>query len=74
MNKVRRKKLADILKQLEQLEDQLREVQGEEQNAFDNLPESIQNSGKGEKMEEAISAIESAIDYFLDAANEISGL
>lgn len=74
MNKVRRKKLADILKQLEQLEDQLREVQGEEQNAFDNLPESIQNSGMGEKMEDAILAIDSAIDYLLDAANEISGL
>lgn len=53
MNKERRKKLSDICNLLE-------EVRDEEQEALDNLPESLQLTEKGENMERNIDAIEDA--------------
>ncbi len=53
MNKARRKALEEIYNQLEILA-------GEEQEAFDNMPESLQGSERGQRMEEYIDNIETA--------------
>lgn len=53
MNKQRRKKLTNIYADLEGLIE-------EEQEAFDNLPDSIQCSEQGEVFEEAVRAMEAA--------------
>ena len=65
MNKIRRKELANIVTMLEQLEalreeirEQLAAVRDEEQEALDNMPESLQESEKGEQMQEYIDAME----------------
>lgn len=55
MNKPRRKKLQEALNLLEQARTIIEECADEEQEAFDNLPESIQYGEQGEKMEEMIS-------------------
>lgn len=55
MNKERRKKVERLFFELEELIEQ-------EQEAFDNLPESIQSSQKGETFEENICAMETARD------------
>ena len=34
----------------------------EEQEAFDNMPESLQSGDKGQKMEEALFALQESID------------
>jgi hypothetical protein len=44
MNKARRKQLQSIIIQLN-------DVTTEEQEAYDNLPESIQDSAKGQEMQ-----------------------
>lgn len=51
--------------------DQLSEIRDEEQEAYDNLPESLQESEKGENMQNCIDALE----YFMsDLENmEIEG-
>jgi hypothetical protein len=65
MNKIRRKELANIVTMLEELDslrEQIRErladVLDEEQEALDNLPESLQESERGEQMQEYIDAME----------------
>ncbi len=65
MNAQRRKKL-EILKErltilmgeASSLGDDLAELRNEEQDYFDNMPESLQGGDKGQKAEEAISAME----------------
>jgi len=42
-------------------------VRDEEQEAYDNMPESFQGGEKGEKAQECISAIEDAISSLEDA-------
>ena len=70
MNKIRRRKLAEINEQLEVLKACIEEIMEEEQDAFDNLPESFQDSERGEimtekidNMENAISSLEEVIGY-----------
>lgn len=42
MNKARRKAIEEIIDQLGMLKEQVESISEEEQEAFDNLPESIQ--------------------------------
>lgn len=67
MNKARRKRISKILEQLEGLSMEIEEVMNEEQEAYDNLPESIQDSERGENMEEYISSLDDAMNYVSDA-------
>jgi t-SNARE complex subunit (syntaxin) len=55
MNKTRRKKIKKLLEDLE-------EVVAEEREAFENLPENIQLSDKGEEMEDDIISMDDAIE------------
>lgn len=62
MNNVRRKELRSIIKEIETVKTRLDSVLSDEQDAFDNLPDGLQCSMRGEDMEEAIDAMESACD------------
>ena len=63
MNKVRREELSRVVDLLDQARDLLETIRDEEQEAFDNLPESIQCSERGEAMENCISTMEEMLDY-----------
>lgn len=65
MNTKRRKAIDDIAEKISQLQRELTEIAIDEQTAFDNLPESIQESEKGEKMTENIDEINDIV-YELD--------
>ena len=76
MNRDRRKALAAIRIQLYDLHDLLEEVQQEEEEYRDNIPENLQGSERYEKADEAcdnlysaISSLEEVIEY-IDAAVE----
>ncbi len=67
MNAQRRKALRVIITKLEELDslrqeilERLEEVKGEEQQALDNMPESLQESERGQQMQEYIDCMESA--------------
>ena len=62
MNKLRRKEIARAIELMEQAREILEAVMEEEQEAFDNMPESLQCSERGEAMEEYIGTLEEAID------------
>jgi hypothetical protein len=76
MNNIRRKSIATIQAKLVELREELENIQNEEQEYHDNMPEGIQGSEKGEKADaavnvlgDAISALEEISEY-LDSAQE----
>ena len=69
MNRIRRKSLRTILGQMDELstvletvKDALQDVLNEEQEAYDNLPEGLQESDRGQQMQEYIDALEGVVD------------
>lgn len=65
MNAARRKNLKSIIARLEELEslreeirEKLAEVIEEEQDALDNMPESLQESDRGQQMQDNIDTME----------------
>lgn len=69
MNKIRRNGLRAIITSLEEMERLRSEIQGrleeimdEEQESLDNLPESLQESDRGQYMQECIDTIDSIVD------------
>lgn len=76
MNKIRRKNLQSIIDQLEELKSSLEDLQSEEEEYRDNMPENLQGSERYEladascdnlcdavsNLEETISSIEAAIE------------
>lgn len=69
MNKDRRSRLRALTSHIDDLISELEDIQSEEQDSFDCLPESFQYSSRGEKMEEYISEI----DDVIESARELSG-
>ena len=58
MNKSRRKELSRIAEELDNLREDLDAVASEERDAYDNLPESLQESDRGCAMEEAADELD----------------
>ena len=58
MNRDRRDRLLDAASQLTEAIDIIQEVQDEEQEAFDNMPEGFQCGSRGEKMQDAIDKMD----------------
>ena len=71
MNKIRRKALQDIIDRMEALMDDLETIRDEEQEAFDNLPEGIQTSERGEAMENAIYNMDATLDEIMTCKDYI---
>ena len=71
MNRNRRKQLQAISDQLARLMDELIAINEEEGEAFENLPESLQYSERGEAMEEAMTNIEDASEAVDEAIRSI---
>lgn len=57
MNNARRKSVAEALELIEKERNILEEVKDEEQEAYDNLPESLQYGERGERMQENVDTI-----------------
>lgn len=64
MNKQRRNRIEKVIGTLDGILEVLNDLECEEQQALDNLPESFQESERGERMQEII-------DYLSDAASSI---
>lgn len=69
MNRIRRKSLRAILGQMDELstvletvKEALQDVLNEEQEAYDNLPEGLQEADRGQQMQECIEALEGVVD------------
>ena len=75
MNKPRRNALNKLYEKIDELKTLLEDVLAEEQEAFDNIPESLEGSERYciseaaiENMESAVSSLEEALEYVESAA------
>ena len=62
MNKARRKDLTRVIALIEEARGILETVKDEEQEALDNMPEGLQQSERGETMEQYICTMEEMLD------------
>lgn len=63
MNKQRRNRIAEALELISQARGILEEVKDEEQESYENLPESLQYGERGEQMQENVDSLEEFIGY-----------
>ena len=78
MNKARRTQLNRIQEQVARLVGQIEDLKSkvevlleQEQEAFDNMPESFQEGEKGERAQEAINAIQNIFDGLESAETDL---
>lgn len=71
MNKNDRKQVSKWVEQLESIKSSIEEMQETEQDKFDNLPEGLQESERGEAIEEAVSQLEEAVDNINEAIDNL---
>lgn len=62
MNKKRRSVLRDINDRLSSIRDEIETVMDEEQEAYDNLPDGLRESDKGDQMADNVSELQGVID------------
>ena len=62
MNAQRRKSIQEVIDQLTDLQSTVEMLRAEEQEVYDNLPENLQGSERGEAMSEAAENLYSAYD------------
>ncbi len=74
MNKSRRKELSRIAEQLETLYLDLDAVACKEREAYDNLPESLQESDRGCAMEEAADELDDICSELDDLRQRIESV
>lgn len=74
MNDARRKEIGKAVQLLEDAKNILEYVCDEEQGAFDNMPESLQSSERGEAMEEAIDVLSDTYDELQDHIDNLMEL
>ena len=71
MNKIRRKQIENIIKEIGDLKNKLDMVLIEEEMVFDNMPENLQYSMRGEESQEAIEHMQEAVNSLENAINEL---
>lgn len=74
MNKDRRKRIEEALVKLEEIKDEITAITEEEQEAFDNMPEGLQSSVKGEAMQSAIDALSEAESDLDSVISQLQGI
>lgn len=71
MNKDRRLRLLDAASQLDEVLSAIRDIQDEEQEAFDNMPEGFQYGDRGTTMMDAVDKMEDFICLIEKLQSEI---
>ena len=74
MNKERRKKIEKAADTILDLKEVLEEVRDEEEDAHLNLPESLQNSERGEQMQEYVDILYDAITSLDEAQSRLEDI
>lgn len=71
MNNNRRERINKVHAKLDEILGLIDELREEEQEAYDNMPESMQYGERGEKMQEAIDALEEAYNDVEEACDNL---
>ena len=71
MNKQRRSRLQKVIDQLEDLKAKVASICEEEQEAYDNMPEGLQDAERGQQIYENISNLEDRDGDFDDLISNL---
>ena len=71
MNKQRRNRLQKVIDQLEELKQEVSSICEEEQEAYDNMPEGLQDAERGQQIYENISNLEDREGDFDDLISNL---
>lgn len=71
MNKKRKQRFQDVVSLLEDANNELLDIQSEEIDALESLPESMQMSSRGDIMQEWIDFIDDTMSLIGDVINQI---
>ena len=71
MNKDRRERLRDITSYIDDAITDMEDIKDEEIDAYDSLPESLQDSSRGDKMQCYISEIDDMVDQLANISEAI---
>lgn len=74
MNKQRRNRLQKVIDQPEELKEEVSSICEEEQEAYDNMPESLKDGERGSQMYDNISTLEdqeSNFDELIENLQEV---
>lgn len=74
MNNQRRNELRDVQQELRDIYARLDGLYDEEEAAYENMPESLQDSERGEQAQNAIDSIETVRDQVLEASDGIDDI
>jgi uncharacterized phage infection (PIP) family protein YhgE len=81
MNDTRRKSLADIRSRIElalgelgNAKEELEDVINAEQEAFDNMPEGLQQTDRGQAMEDGLSTLDDASSTLDDSISSLEDI
>lgn len=75
MNAKQKKQVKDWISQLEEIKNDIETMSIEESEKYDNLPESIQDSERGDAISEAADTLDeaaSSIEEIISSLNEIT--
>lgn len=71
MNKARRKALDEVISKIEEAKELLENLQAEEEEYRDNMPENFQGSERYEAADAAVDNMSSAVDALDEAISSI---
>lgn len=71
MNKNRRAMLEEVIEKLSEAKTMLEDIKDEEQEAYENMPESLQGSERGEAMSDNIYKMDDAWESIDTAMNNL---
>ena len=71
MNKEKRKKLGKAFDLVAEAEQIINDVMEEEQDGYDNLPDSFRDGDRGQQMQDAIEMMDEVVGYLQDAESVI---
>lgn len=71
MNKARRKALDEVISKIEEAKELLENLQAEEKEYRDNMPENLQGSERYEAADAAVDNMSSAVDALDEAISSI---
>lgn len=74
MNRERRAKIKAQINRINEIASSLQDIMDEEQDYFDNMPENLQGSIRGDAAEEAISTLDDAVSALEDVTSSLEEL
>ena len=71
MNSAQKKRVAELADQLSAIMDEIEQIKNDEEEKYDNLPESFQDGEQGERIQEGIDTLDDAYSYMYDALDSL---